>query len=228
MIRVKSSWLEVNFKEPHNVLSWAVVGGGWKEQVDCVLWHRVQDKDLTLEVDPIDYFYRSLLHKKESRNGVGFLTSVPLENYSEVILEKQNLKIRSVVTVGLGNSVRIGDPPFQSNSFGTINILVQCSIPFELNTSLEAISLITEARTLAVLEAKIQSKTGLVTGTGTDCIAFASPSRNSTKRYTGKHTLSGHLIGKAVYQSVSQGIANWKKSKFKAEEIKRYECPRSL
>ncbi|WP_000639343.1 adenosylcobinamide amidohydrolase [Leptospira interrogans] len=227
MIYIKDSWLEVNFEEPHNVLSWALIGGGWKEQVDCVLWHRVKDEDLTLEVDPIDYFYKSLLYKKESRNGVGFLTSVSLENYSEVILEKQNLKIRSVVTVGLGNSVRIGDPPFQSNSYGTINILVQCSIPFDLNTSLEAVSLITEARTLAVLEAKIRCKTGLATGTGTDCIAFASPSCISTKRYTGKHTLFGHLIGKAVYQSVSQGISNWKKSKFKVK-TKRCKYPLSL
>ncbi|EMN31659.1 adenosylcobinamide amidohydrolase domain protein [Leptospira interrogans serovar Pyrogenes str. L0374] len=84
-----------------------------------------------------------------------------------------------------------------------------------MNTSLEAVSLITEARTLAVLEAKIRCKTGLATGTGTDCIAFASPSCISTKRYTGKHTLSGHLIGKAVYQSVSQGISNWKKANSK-------------
>ncbi|EKO32534.1 hypothetical protein LEP1GSC179_0715 [Leptospira santarosai str. MOR084] len=32
-------WLSVNFNEPHNVLSWAVIGGGWTKQVDCVLWH---------------------------------------------------------------------------------------------------------------------------------------------------------------------------------------------
>ncbi|EMY27062.1 adenosylcobinamide amidohydrolase domain protein [Leptospira interrogans serovar Australis str. 200703203] len=64
MIYIKDSWLEVNFEEPHNVLSWALIGGGWKEQVDCVLWHRVKDEDLTLEVDPIDYFYKSLLYKK--------------------------------------------------------------------------------------------------------------------------------------------------------------------
>ncbi|ALO28393.1 adenosylcobinamide amidohydrolase [Leptospira borgpetersenii] len=210
-----TSWLIANFEEPHNVLSWAVIGGGWTKQVDCVLWHRVRNEDLTPDINPTDYFRKRLFQKEESRNVVGFLTSVSLENYSEVILQKEDLRIRSIVTAGLGNSVRIGDRPSQLKTYGTINILVQCSAPMNLNTSLEAVSLIAEARTLAVLEAKILSKAGqnLATGTGTDCIAFASPSRNSTIHYTGKHTLSGHLIGKAVHESVSQGITNWKENK---------------
>ncbi|MDI7188425.1 adenosylcobinamide amidohydrolase [Leptospira santarosai] len=210
-------WLSVNFNEPHNVLSWAVIGGGWTKQVDCVLWHRVRNEDLTPDIDPIGYFRKRLLQKEEFRNVVGFLTSVPLKNYSEVALQEENLQIRSIVTAGLGNSVRIGDRPSRLEIYGTINILVQCSAPMNLNTSLEAISLIAEARTLAVLEAKIPNQTdkNFATGTGTDCIAFASPSRNSEIHYTGKHTLSGHLIGKAAYESVRQGITNWKENKLK-------------
>ncbi|MBF3378040.1 adenosylcobinamide amidohydrolase [Leptospira borgpetersenii] len=210
-----TSWLIANFEEPHNVLSWAVIGGGWTKQVDCVLWHRVRNEDLTPDINPTDYFRKRLFQKEESRNVVGFLTSVSLENYSEVILQKEDLRIRSIVTAGLGNSVRIGDRPSQLKTYGTINILVQCSAPMNLNTSLEAVSLIAEARTLAVLEAKILSKAGQNLATGTDCIAFASPSRNSTIHYTGKHTLSGHLIGKAVHESVSQGITNWKRTNWK-------------
>ncbi|EMY78535.1 adenosylcobinamide amidohydrolase [Leptospira weilii serovar Ranarum str. ICFT] len=223
-VRIDSaSWLTANFEEPHNVLSWAIIGGGWTEQVDCVLWHRVRDDDLTPDIDPIDYFRKRLLQKEESGNVVGFLTSVSLENYSEVILQKENIRIRSVVTAGLGNSVRIGDVPFQSKVYGTINILVQCSAPLNLSTSLEAISLIAEARTLAVLEAGIPSQAGrkLATGTGTDCIAFASPARYPELRYTGKHTLLGHLIGKAVHDSVVQGIANWKENGSNRESIQR-------
>ncbi|EMJ96772.1 adenosylcobinamide amidohydrolase [Leptospira alstonii] len=216
------SWLAAHFEEPHNVLSWAIIGGGWREEVDCVLWHRVRDEDLTPDIDPIDYFRKRLLQKEESRNVVGFLTSVCLENYSEVILQKEDIRIRSIVTAGLGNSVRIGDIPFQPKAYGTINILVQCSAPLNLSASLEAVSLIAEARTLAVLEAEISSQAGrkLATGTGTDCIAFASPSRYPELRYTGKHTLLGHLIGKAVHESVAQGIANWKENESIRKSVK--------
>ncbi|TGL69611.1 adenosylcobinamide amidohydrolase [Leptospira kmetyi] len=212
-----STWLEIAFEEPHNVLSWAVIGCGWKEQIDNVLWHRVRNEDLTPDVDPIDYYQSRLLQRGESKNSVGFLTSASLENYSEIVLEKEGTRIRSVVTAGLGNAVCIGDDPFSFASFGTINILVQCSLPLDLSASLEAVSLIAEARTLAVLDSKVQSRVSrnIATGTGTDCIAFASPSRTSQTRYTGKHTLTGHLIGKAVYKSVYQGILNWKGSRIR-------------
>lgn len=211
------SWLEIGFEEPHNVLSWAVLGSGWKEQVDSVLWHRVRNEDLTPDIDPIDYYRARLLQRGESKNSVGFLTSAALENYSEIVLEKEKVKIRSVVTAGLGNAVRIGDDPFSFGSYGTINILVQCSLAMDLSASLEAVSLIAEARTLAVLDSKVPSRVSrnISTGTGTDCIAFASPSRISRTLYTGKHTLTGHLIGKAVYESVYQGILNWKESRIR-------------
>ncbi|TGM03653.1 adenosylcobinamide amidohydrolase [Leptospira barantonii] len=214
------SWLEIAFEEPHNVLSWAVIGSGWKEQVDNVLWHRVRNEDLTPDVDPIDYYRSRLLQRGESKNSVGFLTSAALENYSEIVLEKEGTRIRSVVTAGLGNAVCIGDDPFSFGSYGTINIFVQCSSSLDLSASLEAVSLIAEARTLAVLDSKVQSRVSrnIATGTGTDCIAFASPSRISQIRYTGKHTLTGHLIGKTVYESVYQGILNWKESRTKTGE----------
>ncbi|PJZ57371.1 adenosylcobinamide amidohydrolase [Leptospira barantonii] len=214
------NWLEIAFEEPHNVLSWAVIGSGWKEQVDNVLWHRVRNEDLTPDVDPIDYYRSRLLQRGESKNSVGFLTSAALENYSEIVLEKEGTRIRSVVTAGLGNAVCIGDDPFFFGSYGTINIFVQCSSSLDLSASLEAVSLIAEARTLAVLDSKVQSRVSrnIATGTGTDCIAFASPSRIPQTRYTGKHTLTGHLIGKAVYESVHQGILNWKESRTKTGE----------
>ncbi|TGL75812.1 adenosylcobinamide amidohydrolase [Leptospira yasudae] len=211
------SWLEIDLKEAHNVLSWAVIGGGWT-QTDRIVWHRVRNEDLSPEIEPSDYFRGQLSQREKSGNVVGFLTSASLENYSEVSLQRETLQIKSMVTAGLGNAVRIGDPPFVSPSYGTINILVQCSAPMDLSASLEAISLIAEARTLAVLEADVKSKVSrdFSTGTGTDCIAFASPLLGDPIRYTGKHTLSGHLIGKAVYESVQQGIEKWKEEKIKA------------
>ncbi|AOP36537.1 adenosylcobinamide amidohydrolase [Leptospira tipperaryensis] len=209
-------WLEVCFERSHNVLSWAVVGGGW-EKTNHVIWHRVRNEDLTLEIDPEEYFLNKWNARKQTGNVVGLLTSASLENYSETILQENECSIRTLVTVGLGNAVCIGDRPYRSPTYGTINILVQSSIPMNLKASIEAVSLIAEARSLAVLEAKIPSNTSkkFSTGTGTDCIAFASPDFSPIASYTGKHTLSGHLIGKSVYDSVSQGIENWKNAKRK-------------
>jgi adenosylcobinamide amidohydrolase len=69
-----------------------------------------------------------------------------------------------------------------------------------------------EARTSAVIDARVRSRrsAGHATGTGTDCIAILAPRHAHARAlYAGKHTAIGHVIGEAVLRATETAIANW-------------------
>lgn len=208
-ISLERDWLNVKWDAPHSTLSWAVVGGGFAK-VDCVAWRRVSNNDLTIDVDPKTWLESELRQKFGSSHAVGFLTSARIEDYSEAYAESSGVYARCVATVGLGNALRIGVVPPAPKPFGTINILVSVSHSLSVGALLEAQSLVVEARTLAMLEARIEGKHGLATGTGTDCVCVASPQGRGDLLYAGKHTPLGTVIGQATLKAVSLGIQKWK------------------
>jgi adenosylcobinamide amidohydrolase len=204
-------WLEVDLCTPHSTLGWTLIGGG-RRQAHRVFWHQVSDVDLPPEVDARRLFEERRKERAGDTQGAGFLTGCLLAEFVEKRRGRDKLSARCIATVGLRNALRIGDPPSPGTiSPGTINILLQTSFPLGECASLEALSLVVEARTLAVLEARVPSGVGktIATGTGTDCIVVASPfpsSMDSEVCYSGKHTEFGYLIGACVYDAVSEGI----------------------
>ena len=59
----------------------------------------------------------------------------------------------------------------------------------------------------ALIDAALMLPQGAATGTGTDCIALAAdPGRSG---FAGLHTPLGEALGRAVYDAVSRGAANW-------------------
>jgi adenosylcobinamide amidohydrolase len=204
-------WLEVDLCIPHSTLGWTLIGGG-RHQAQCVFWHNVGDGDLLPEVDAKLFFEERRTQRTGDTRGVGFLTGCPLAGFVEKRRDRGRLSARCVATIGLNNALRIGDLSRTTTfSPGTINILLQISCPLSECASLEALSLVAEARTLAVLDGHVPSTVGgaLATGTGTDCIVVASPlpsDENPGAVYAGKHTDLGYLIGTCVYDAVSDGI----------------------
>lgn len=209
-------WLRVDFGIPHTTKSWAVLGGGTQEAL-AVIWRQVTDGELCLGLDPREYLIEQIdAHygsHAASRRVIGFLTGARLSSFTETFLAHSGTWARCIATVGLNNALRIGDPPGRAATYpGTINILLQTSVPLTDLAAIEALSIVAEARTVAVLEAGIQSTAGpgLASGTGTDCIAVACPKESDTaaRTYAGKHTVLGHLIGAAAYEAVATGIAS--------------------
>lgn len=202
--------LIVRLGGPHAVLSWAIVNGG-RRTASEVVWCEVREEELCPPVRP-DRFLRERLAEACLPEAVGLLTSRALTEHVVVVRELNGAWARCVATVGLGNALRASDPPGPAGRIGTINLLCQLSVPLSDLALLEALSIATEARTAAVLEANIASRRSgePATGTGTDCIVVATPEHPDGARYAGKHTVAGHLIGASVYEAIRRGVANWR------------------
>ena len=213
---------------PHECVSFAPQGGGLCVTA-VVANHGVSSEDLALDVDPL----RFLAERHRARvgcGGVAMMTACDLR-LAQVAEAKEPgseaspraVRAVAVATVGLSNLLRAGDPPGPLAPVNTINTLVWVSAPLSIAARLEALSLVAEARTLAVHEAGLPSRrSGLPgSGTGTDCIALLSPvatvgphaatgSASLAVPWAGKHTPEGAVIGRAVYGAVAAGVARWR------------------
>lgn len=195
-----------------HICSWAIQNGGFKK-LRKVCWLEVSNSELRPDVDPIDLVQRKV-NSTDFEQSTIMLTSHPVTNYVYRSYKEEKLRVSVIATVGMSNAVAIGEKPQFERQCSTINILCSISSSIQQPAFYEALALISEARTSACLEANIKSPyTGtLSTGTGTDCVAFAANLEDKGLLYTGKHTLTGYLIGKTVKEAVSVGLKSWKKS----------------
>ena len=203
---------------PHDVLSWAIVNGGRRVASD-VVWREVVRGELGPEVDPVALpaaLLRRALAEAQLPDAVGLLTARDVRSFDTadaVDAGDAALSAWCVATVGLANALAAGDPPGPSVP-GTINLCVRVSTPLSEEALLEALALAAEARTAAMLEARLPSPLSgrPASGTGTDCIVVAAPvAPPSLARlaYAGKHTRVGSLLGAVVRDAVARGIARW-------------------
>ncbi len=201
--------LVARLDSPHRVVSWAVVGGGLG-RARAVVWLRVRNADLGPEQDPTALL-QDRLRVADLTGAVGLLTAANLDRFEESTARRGDVEARAVVTVGMSNALRVGDPP-RGLSVGTINLLVTVSVPLSEEALLEAMAVATEARTVAVVNAGIRSSEsdGVASGTGTDCVVVAAPDLGEPRRYAGKHTDVGHVVGASVLEATARGVAAWK------------------
>jgi adenosylcobinamide amidohydrolase len=203
-------WLVVRLSEDHVLTSWAPVGGGiCRGRV--VAWHEVQGAELAPPVDA-GQLLAGRLAARGLDGAVGLLTARRLDRHVRAMSRRDGITAEVVATVGLGNQLRVGDPPEieRAVAAGTINILCRLSTPLTPTAALEALTIVAEARTVAVREAAVPSqRTGrFATGTGTDCIVIAAPVGEGAA-HAGKHTAIGHVIGAAVAEAIAQGVEGW-------------------
>jgi adenosylcobinamide amidohydrolase len=201
--------LVVRLPGPHRTLSWAVCGGGLG-RATAVAWRHVTNDELSPGVDPARLLSRALADAGLD-GAVGMLTARDLSTFDCVTRQAGDQAARCVATVGMGNALSAGDPPGPFVP-GTINVLLQVALPLSDAALIELIALAAEARTAAVLEARLPSRRSarLATGTGTDCIVVAAPDAGGVGApYAGKHTLVGALAGAATREAVTRGVRRW-------------------
>lgn len=205
----RERWLIAAFPEPWCVVSWAIVNGAW-QRTDRVAWLYLQLGEIKEVEDPVAWM-RAQMHSEGLAGAVGFLTSRRAGAWVEAEGADAECSAWAVGTVGLSNALRAGDPSVGQSSPGTINLLVCSSQPLTTEAALEAMGLVSEAKTLALLESGVRSVCSFepATGTGTDYIAIAWPATGTRSAYAGKHTAVGSAIGQAAYRAVAKGARAW-------------------
>lgn len=196
---------------PHVCLSHAPYRGALRAARSVVI-HETRNEELTLEVDPLALL-ASRMAAVDPR-GVGMLTSRHVSAAVVHAATHEDLRAVALVTAGLSNAVRVGDTPGPLRGWGTINIACHIDAPLTTTALVEALAIVAEARTTAVVEARVRSRRSdsIATGTGTDCIAILAPRHTSARAsYAGKHTALGHVIGEATLRATETAITNWQR-----------------
>ena len=157
---------------------------------------------------------------------VGLLTAVAHRDLQVSSLAESGVTVTSLATVGVdhGSSPRDKDvgshgepatpeaePAIQP---GTINLVTLVDADLSTGALVRASTLATEAKTLAMVEAGLNTRQGhIATGTATDATVVGHSGRGRHFKYAGSATLVGRLVGQAVYQSVTQGLAAYNSRK---------------
>lgn len=195
-------WLFADLGRARRVLSFAPHNPGFRV-ASHILLRQVRDADLSAEVDAQAWLTAELAAIGRT-DAVCMMTSRDLRHHRVARVGP----VTCLTTVGLGNAERVGHRRrVPGPGYGTINMVLRVEAGLTDAAMIEALSIATEARTLAVLEAGIVLSTGLATGTGTDCIALACDDGDIA--FAGLHTDLGEALGRAVHGAVSAAAMDW-------------------
>lgn len=205
--------IHIEFCVPHQVLSSAVLSGGLI-QADNIVNMKVP-KSVVCPSSP----QQTILDYCEKANWrgvtVGMMTAASMDSFRLVKESAQGIDIAVLVTSGLSNPRRVGDRAehrvmaTETEDVGTINIIVLTSAVLTDAAMVEALLVITEAKSAALQDAGVRSPVSdkIATGTGTDSAAIVSGHGPETVAYCGKHVLFGEMLGRMVNEAVSASIA---------------------
>lgn len=208
----------INFGVKRNGISTSQLNGGENKEFKTVFnQHLSQEKiDFLVNHDIRQYLINECeLLKINPKNSTGLITLAEMKNTSIVTKKFKSLEITAITTAGVRtNASRAGDPAsyWQENGefhFGTINIILIINAFLDKSTLMEAFITLTEAKTVALNNLRIQSQysNGFATGTGTDGVAiFSNTDSDNVLTNAGKHSKLGELIGLAVIESVIKAI----------------------
>jgi adenosylcobinamide hydrolase len=175
--------------------------------------------------DPVSYLRRlaaqlGVPDRPDGTGVVGLLTAVDHRDLQVSSLAEPGLTVTILATVGVdhGSSSRDKDigvhgEPSTAEAQplirpGTINLVTLVDAGLSAGALVRASTVATEAKTLAMVEAGLKTRQGhIATGAATDTTVVGHSGRGEHFRYAGSATLVGWLIGRAVYQSVTLGLA---------------------
>jgi adenosylcobinamide amidohydrolase len=200
-------FLKVRFAEPQRTLGWSLLHPGFAVVSDIV-WVEVRNSDLGPSTDP-STFLRARLAEAELPGALGFMTSRDIRRHHLGRRCVDTVEAACLTTVGLSNGERVGSRKMQRSPAGTINTLVHVCVPLTDGAMVEAISIVAQARTAAIVETRRVAQGTAITGTGTDCIVLASPCHGTRLDCAGLHTAVGEAIGGAVYAATRTGAEQW-------------------
>lgn len=206
-IRCEPPFLMVRFAAPQRTVGWSLLHPGFAV-VNDVVWVEVRNSDLGLSVDP-QAFLQARLTEAGLPDALAFMTSRDIRRYHYCQRRAEAVDAACLTTVGLSNGERVGSRKASGPHVGTINTLVHVSVPLTDGAMVEALSIVTEARTAAIVDSRRTEPGTAITGTGTDCIVVASSCGDEALACAGLHTAVGEAIGGAVYSATLSGAEQW-------------------
>jgi adenosylcobinamide amidohydrolase len=216
--RLDHPWLIADFEQPQKMLGWSLTHPGFSVS-NRVVWLEVKDTDLDIDTDA-NAFLADKMKSNGFEDAVGLMTSREVRYHHHSQSTFAEVTGQCLTTLGLNNGSHAGFPDDEDQLFGygTINTLCHVNVPLTDGAMAEASSIVTEARTVALLD-YYKSRDPLInriTGTGTDCIIVACPVADDRTPFAGLHTDVGKAIGKAVYQATIEAVQVWQAAKDKS------------
>lgn len=138
---------------------------------------------------------------------VGVMTAASTQEAAVVTERLGGVTVTAVITVGLGSPIAAGRSPVAPWRPSTINTIVLVDGVLERAAAVNAVVTATEAKTVALAEAGIQTPEGRsATGTSTDAVVIAWTERGPLLPYLGPASPGGWLIGRTVHRAVARGL----------------------
>ena len=206
--------IHLSFSEPHRVLSSAVLNGGIYSAMGIlnmkVLQH-VNGNDYILS--PADMLLNYCQENNWHATTVGMITAAKMKSFRIVKRTTNDIEIFVLVTTGLSNALRAGDPAdfhvVEANlKPGTINTIILTTAKMTDAALAECLIISTEAKVIALQKIGIKStvSNSPATGTGTDSTCIVSGNSDCVIQYCGKHTKIGELVANATIEAISSSI----------------------
>ncbi len=212
----------VRSSDPLNILSSAVLNGGLAKSKYIINHYVPKDYDHQMPEE--------LLLQTAKKNGldetcIGLMTAVKMENVIVENFDSEDFKICVIVTAGTTNSIQAGQYiTDEKNKHGTINIILITNVHLNLPAIVNISQVITEAKTLALLNLDIRSQYGgYATGTTTDSIIIACQERGPKIKYAGTATMIGSKISNLIEIAVKKAIIKRESKKPDRDIIFRLE-----
>jgi adenosylcobinamide hydrolase len=216
--------LVINLGGRRRVLSSAPQGGGFRS-ASHIINHQV-DANPSMNgrfPDPAHYLRKLASQLSLGCHTVGLMTAVPMTQLVTSRVSAEGLWVECLATVGVTNAVRAGAWPLSldlrrrthSARVGTINLILITNGSLSTSAMVGAVQVATETKTGVLHDHAIPSWKGKdrATGTGTDAVVIACRLRGEGPLhiYSGTHTMMGALVGRAVSDCVSRGLAKTRK-----------------
>lgn len=197
---VEDRYLLVRSRDSLEVLSSAVVGGGFQKTSTIFILnvpsdynHPFPEEDLRLRANKLGV----------PKPFVGLMTAVPLRKTRIIREQEGSLKVVLIATVGLGCPIAAGITPPQLVRAGTINLIAIVDGRVPPSALVNLVATATEAKVLALKELGVRTPEGHpATGTATDAVVIGCTGRGPYYPYGGSATSLGWTLGRAVRKAL--------------------------
>lgn len=198
---------------PLRVLSSAVhnAGLGWYS----ILLNRTVQQNYHIEQVKEEYLQYIMNEGLSPTNTVGMMTAVDTQDAVIKSYDASFGTVFVIVTAGVGNAIDVSKAYTRDDQqyIGTINTWIIINGNLSDEAFVQGMMTATEAKTKALQHEKVYDTISntIATGTPTDSLLIAATQQGKLMQYAGPITEVGKVIGRGVFEAISEAIQNSRK-----------------